>query len=111
MEQADLAKARAQLARDLADLADAKRQYQRSVELLAQYFISQSATDTALSKVENLQAAVAADCAAITGGQVSVSYGTIRAPISRRTGAINVYPGSLVQPTGTALNVLRTFEE
>ncbi|KAM9994333.1 hypothetical protein ACTFIZ_007529 [Dictyostelium cf. discoideum] len=102
MEQANLAKARAQLARDLADLADAKRQYQRSVELLAQHFISQSATDTALSKVENLQAAVDADRAAITGGQVSVRYGTIRAPISGRTGAINVYPGSLVQPTGTS---------
>ena len=47
--RADLDKARAQLARDRAGLADLQRQHQRAVELLAQNFVAQSAVDTALS--------------------------------------------------------------
>src|SRR5665811_600624 len=45
-DEANLAKARAQLAKDLATLADAQRQLARSRELLAQNFISQGAVDT-----------------------------------------------------------------
>mgnify|MGYP002150238062 CR=1 FL=1 len=56
-DEANVAKARAQLARDEAALADAKRQLKRSQELLAQNFISQGAVDTALTAVQSQQAA------------------------------------------------------
>ena len=99
MDEANLARARAQLLRDQADLADARRSLARSEELVARNFISRSAVDTARAKVDALQATVRADQAAIEASRVAVSYGAIRATIGGRTGVINVFPGSLVLPT------------
>ncbi len=101
-DQANLAKARAQQQRDEATLADLERQYKRSQELVAQNFISRSALEATLSQVEAQRAAVAADRAAVQGAQVALGYATLRAPIAGRIGAINIYPGTLVQ-TSTSL--------
>ena len=98
-DQANLARARAQQKRDEATLADLERQYKRSQELLAQNFISKSATDATLSQLEAQRAAVAADRAAVQSAQVALGYATLRAPIAGRIGAVNIYPGTLVQPT------------
>ena len=73
---------------------DAQRQYERSVELLRQNFISQGAVDTAKA---NAQATLAAANAA----QAALSYDTIRSPITGRAGIINVFVGALVQPGNT----------
>lgn len=98
MDEANLAKARAQLMRDQADLADARRILARSQELLQRNFISKSAVDTAQAKVEGFEATLRADQAAIDASRVAISYGAIRATIGGRTGVINVFPGSLVTP-------------
>lgn len=98
-DQANLARARAQQKRDEATLADLERQYKRSQELLAQNFISKSASDATLSQLEAQRAAVAADRAAVQSAQVALGYATLRAPIAGRIGAVNIYPGTLVQPT------------
>ena len=102
-DEVNLAKARAQMARDMASLADAQRQLLRSRDLLAQKFISQVAVDTNQTLVETQQAVIAADRAAIDAAQVGLSYNRINAPASGRAGAINVFAGSTVQPGGTAL--------
>ncbi|MEP7099035.1 MAG: efflux RND transporter periplasmic adaptor subunit [Burkholderiales bacterium] len=102
-DEVNLAKARAQLARDTASLADAQRQLARSRDLLAQNFISQGAVDTNQTLVDTQQAVVTADKAAIQAAQVGLSYNLIVAPAAGRAGAINVYAGSTVQPGGTAL--------
>ncbi|HWI11781.1 MAG TPA: efflux RND transporter periplasmic adaptor subunit [Burkholderiaceae bacterium] len=102
-DEVNLAKARAQLARDLASLADAQRQLQRSRDLLAQNFISQGAVDTNQTLVDTQQAVVTADRAAIDAAQVGLSYTRIVAPAAGRAGAINVFAGSTVQPGGAAL--------
>jgi RND family efflux transporter MFP subunit len=99
MDEANLAKAQAQLLRDQADLSDAQRTLARNNELLARNFISKSAVDTAQAKVDGFQATIRADQAAIEATRVAVSYGSIRATTSGRTGIINVFPGSLVTPT------------
>lgn len=104
-DQAYLAKAKAQQLKDEATLADLERQYRRNQELLAQNFISKSAADATLSQMEAQRAAVAADKAAVQAAQVSLSYSTLRAPIAGRIGAVNIYPGSLVQPTGSLLTI------
>ncbi|WP_432258738.1 efflux RND transporter periplasmic adaptor subunit [Cupriavidus sp. TMH.W2] len=101
MDEANLAKAQAQLLRDQADLADARRTLARSQELLQRNFISKSAVDTAQAKVDGFAATVRADQAAIEASRVAVSYGAIRATISGRTGVINAFPGSLVLPNST----------
>ncbi|MBT2322166.1 efflux RND transporter periplasmic adaptor subunit [Variovorax paradoxus] len=98
-DQANLAKARAQQQRDEATLADLQRQYKRSQELVAQNFIAKSAVDATLSQLEAQRAAVAADRAAVQSAQVALGYATLRAPIAGRIGAVNIYPGTLVQPS------------
>lgn len=104
-DRAGVDKAAAQVARDVAALADAERQYKRSVELAAQHFISQSQVDTLKSGVDAARALRDADQAALQSSRVSASYTTIRAPMAGRVGAINVYPGSLVQPTTSLTTV------
>ncbi len=96
-DRANVDKARAQVARDQAALADVERQYKRSQELVAQKFLSQSAVDTLRSQVDAARALLAADQAALRSTGVSASYNAIRAPMAGRVGAINVFPGSLVQ--------------
>jgi multidrug efflux system membrane fusion protein len=98
-DQANLARARAQQKRDEATMADLERQYKRSQELVAQNFISKSAADATLSQLEAQRAAVSADRAAVQSAQVALGYATLRAPIAGRIGAVNIYPGTLVQPT------------
>ena len=102
-DEVNVTKARAQLAKDLAALADAQRQLARSKDLFAQNFISQGAVDTNQTLVESQQAVVASDRAAIEAAQVGLSYSRITAPAAGRAGAINVFAGSFVQPSGAAL--------
>ncbi len=102
-DEANLAKAQAQLERDQAALADAQRQLARSRDLLSQKFVSQSAVDTNLTLVDAQQAAVSADRAAVAAARVSLSYNRIVAPSAGRAGAINVFAGSYVQPSSAAL--------
>jgi multidrug efflux pump subunit AcrA (membrane-fusion protein) len=102
-DEANVAKARAQLARDEAALADAQRQLKRSQELLAQNFISQGALDTNQTNVQAQAAAVAADKAAMDAARLGLSYTRIAAPSAGRLGAINVFVGSSVQANVTTL--------
>ncbi|MDB5999300.1 MAG: putative efflux rane fusion protein precursor, partial [Rhizobacter sp.] len=97
-DQVNVTKAQAQLAQNQASLADAQRNLTRSTELLQQNFISQSAVDTAKTQVDAQTALVASDRAAIEAARVGLGYTRISAPSSGRAGAINVYPGSYVQP-------------
>ena len=109
-DQANLAKAEAQLLRDQATLADAERQLVRAQDLLAKSFVSQGAVDTARTQVDAQRAAVAADKAAIAAARVAVSYGRIVAPGAGRVGQINVYVGSSVAPGGPAMLTLTQLD-
>lgn len=102
-DEANVARARAQLARDEVGLADARRQLARSRELVAQNFISQGAVDTNQALVDSQAALVAADRAAIEAASVALSYARITAPSAGRAGAINVFAGSAVQANQTSL--------
>jgi multidrug efflux system membrane fusion protein len=104
-DQANLAKARAQQQKDEATLADLERQYRRNQELVAQSFIAKAAADATLSQREAQRAAVAADKAAVQSAQVALGYATLRAPIAGRIGAVNIYPGTLVQPSLTLVTI------
>ncbi|HSW22129.1 MAG TPA: efflux RND transporter periplasmic adaptor subunit, partial [Burkholderiaceae bacterium] len=102
-DRANLERARAQLLRDQATLADLNRQLARAQDLRAQNFIAQSAVDSVLAQVDAQKAAVAADQAAVRSSEVALSFATITSPLSGRAGAVVVYRGSLVQPTGTPM--------
>lgn len=97
-ERAALEKARAQKTRDEAQLADAQRTLARNRSLQQQNYVAPSAVDSAASAVDSLKAAIAADVAAIRSAEVDLAYKTVSAQIAGRSGAINVYPGSVVTP-------------
>lgn len=105
-DRANLDKARAQLARDRASLADAERQLQRARDLLRQNFVAQSAVDTAQSNAEAQRALVQSDEAAVQAASVSLSYNELRAPLSGRAGLVNAMPGALVQANATSTPLL-----
>ena len=102
-DEANVAKAQAQVVRDQAALADAQRQLTRSRELFAQSFVSQGAVDTVQALVDGQAAAVAADRAALDAARVNLGYSRIAAPGAGRAGAIVVFPGSSVQANTTTL--------
>ncbi|MFZ6760032.1 efflux RND transporter periplasmic adaptor subunit [Undibacterium sp. Ji50W] len=101
-DEVNLAKAQAQLDKDLATLADNQRQLARSKDLVTKKFVAQSAVDASQTLVDTQQAVVASDKAAVTATRVALSYNRIVAPSAGRTGIISVFPGSLVQPSATA---------
>jgi RND family efflux transporter MFP subunit len=102
-DEANAAKARAQLAKDNAALADAKRQFARTQQLFAQNFISQGAVDTAQAQIDAFAATVAADQAAIDVVKVALSYARVSAPNAGRVGQVPVSVGSAVQANVTTL--------
>lgn len=107
-DETNVAKARAQLQKDLASLADAQRQLARSKELFVQNFVSQVAVDTNQTLVDAQKAVVESDRAAIKAAQVGLSYNRIVATSSGRAGTVNVFPGTLVQPSTTTALVTIT---
>ncbi|QLG86757.1 efflux RND transporter periplasmic adaptor subunit [Chitinibacter bivalviorum] len=80
-----------------AQLAEADRSLQRSIELEQAKFVSSSAVDTAKAKAESLRAQLAAAKADQAAANVKLSYNRITAPFAGRTGKINVHTGSLAQ--------------
>jgi multidrug efflux system membrane fusion protein len=102
-DRANVERLRASLARNRALAADQDRQLARARELVARSFISQGAADTTQAQRDAQWAQVKADEAALQAAEVALDHNTIRAPIAGRTGAVNVFPGTLVQPGAAAL--------
>jgi RND family efflux transporter MFP subunit len=109
-DEANVAKMRAQMAKDEAALADAKRQFARSRELLEKNFVSQGAVDTNQALVNAQTAAVGADRAAVDAALVTLDFARVRAPSTGRLGAIAVFPGSAVQANQTSLVTLTQLD-
>ena len=98
-DEANVRQAVAKLAQSQAQLAAAERDYTRSKELAAQSFISKTALDNAQSKLETLQATLAAERAAVDAARVNLSYAQITSPLNGRAGLVEVHTGSYVQPS------------
>ena len=95
--QVALERAQAALARDRAQLENAKAQEQRYAKLLQEGVIARELYDQFRTNLDTLQAAVQADEAAIEGTKLDLSYCTIRSPIDGRTGSLAVHAGNLVK--------------
>lgn len=94
---ATLNQARAQLARDEAQAANARREAARYAALVQQGYVTRSQADQAQSTSASAAATVEADRAAVAKAQVDVANCTIRAPITGRTGSLLVRQGNLVK--------------
>jgi multidrug efflux system membrane fusion protein len=88
--------AQAQLARDQAQLENAKVQQDRLEPLLKREFITRQEFDVAVTSSKSLEATVAADRALMEQARIQVEYSRIQAPIAGRTGTLAVKSGNLV---------------
>lgn len=100
--RAQLGKAQAQAAMIAAQLADARRDYQRAQTLVASRFIAPSSVDTASSKVDALVAQANSATAEISAARTTLAHTRIYSPIAGKASAVSVHPGSLAQAGGTA---------
>jgi multidrug efflux system membrane fusion protein len=94
--EAQLSQARANKAKDEAQLANAKRDLDRSTNLASKGYETRQTTDTQKARVDQLTAAVEGDEAMIDSAAVQLSYTTITSPISGRTGIRQVDAGNIV---------------
>jgi multidrug efflux system membrane fusion protein len=109
--QAALKLAQANLGKDQASLANAKRQVDRLTPLAAKNFTTRQDYDAAQTLVATLQATIAADQAAIDAARVTLSYTVITAPISGRIGTVVQKLGNSVRSAdSTALITINQLQ-
>jgi membrane fusion protein, multidrug efflux system len=99
--QAQYNQALAQLARDKAQLENARAQQERLEPLLKREYITRQEYDVAVTSAKSLEATVQADQAAAEAARIQLEFARIRAPIAGRTGTLAVKPGNLVMAAGT----------
>ncbi len=99
--EAALAQARANLARDAAQLANAQAQERRYRDLLQKNFVSREMYAQIRTNLDTARATVQADQAAVENARLQLEFGTIRSPISGRTGKILSQRGNLVKANDT----------
>lgn len=98
---AQLAQSEANLERDRAQLQRAQAEVKRQTDLATRGVASAQKLEDVQTAVAVLEAAIRADQAAIDNARVNLNYTSIRAPITGRTGAINLKRGNLVKSNDT----------
>ncbi len=94
--QAAFAEAKARLAQDRARAENARSDATRYAGLVQKEYVTQQQADAAKANAAALEAAVAADLAAVQRSELNLSYCSIRAPVAGRTGRLLVHVGNLV---------------
>ena len=106
--QAALEQARAQLAKDSAQLFSAQNDQKRYDALFAQNAASSQQRDQADATAKGLAATVASDRAALDVAKLNLGYTEIRSPIAGKTGPILIQPGNLIAVNGASPLVVVT---
>ncbi len=99
--RAALAQAVAKKAQDEAQLANARLDLKRNADLVAKKIVSQQVYDTQVALVNQLDATVKADQAAIDAAQVNLDYTTVTSPLDGRCGIRLVDQGNIVHAGDT----------
>jgi len=95
--EAALKSAQAQLSRDQVQLKTAQQDLARYADLIKKDYVTQEEYDRIRTNADSLEAAVAADRAAVENATVQLEYCTIRSPIDGRTGKLMVNRGNIVK--------------
>lgn len=109
--EVQLEQAEGQLARDQAQLANARVDLARYQTLLAEDSIARQNVDAQAATVAQLEASLKVDQAAVDSARLNLTYSRITAPISGRAGLRLVDPGNVVTASGTAGIVVLTQTE
>jgi len=105
--QVALDSAKATLAKDEAQLKNAKAQYERNKALYEQGVIAKQDLDTMQASFGTYEGTIGADKAAIENAQLNLTYCYIKSPIDGRVGLRMVDPGNYVTAAGgTAMLVI-----
>ena len=99
--QAALEQAQATLARDEAQARNARAQAARYLDLQQRGIATKEQVDQITAQAAALDATVNADRAAVDSAKVQLEYASIDAPISGRTGLLQVHPGNLIRANDT----------
>jgi multidrug efflux system membrane fusion protein len=102
MMQAAHGQAVAMLAKDRAQTETARLALERGEKLMEQRLIAQGDLDQLRSNYAALAATVRADSAAAMAARLNLEYATIRAPISGKTGSLNVHVGDQLKANDPA---------
>ena len=94
--QAALDQALANLAKDRAQLVNARQEVVRYQTLVQSDLATQEQFDQFKANADAAEAAVTADSAAVQTARLNLEYTTIRAPIAGRTGNLLLHIGNLV---------------
>lgn len=109
--EAQLQQAMATQAKDQAQLVNARRDMQRYTKLIKEDAATQQQLDTQSALVSQLEAAAQMDAAQVSYAKVQLSYATITAPISGRTGVRLIDQGNIVRATdNTGLVVINQID-
>jgi multidrug efflux system membrane fusion protein len=110
--QAQLEGAKAQLAKDQAQLELAARDVTRYADLVARGADPQLNLDNAKTAQASAQAAILADQAAIDNFAVQLGWYSVTAPISGRIGVVGIKQGNVVKASdNSAAGVLATINQ
>jgi multidrug efflux system membrane fusion protein len=99
--QATLSQAKANLARDEAQLRNAESEAKRYAELVKKDYVTREEYEKFASGAEAARAVAAADRAAVENAQLQLAYCEIRSPMDGRTGSLQVHAGNLVKANDT----------
>ena len=94
---AALAQAQGNLARDLAQEANARAQATRYAALFKEGVVSREQYDQVMTQADALKQAVEADRAAVETAKVNLTYTNISSPLDGRTGNLMVHRGNVVK--------------
>lgn len=99
--EAALQQAESNLARDQAQAENARVQAKRYESLWSAGVVAKEQYDQIQSSAEALDAAVAADKAAVANARVQLVYCTITSPIHGRTGTLLIHQGNMIKANDT----------
>jgi len=97
LSQAALEATKAALARDQAQLENAKIQFDREQKLFDQKLVSQDEFDTSKAGYDALTSTVVVDQAAVTNAQLNLEFTEIRAPLDGVTGSLQFHEGNIIK--------------
>jgi multidrug efflux system membrane fusion protein len=99
--EAAVNQAQAALDRDQAQATNARAQATRYLDLQNRGIATHEQVDQMVANAAALEATVASDRANLESAKVQLDYATIRAPLTGKTGLLQVHPGNLVRAGDT----------
>jgi multidrug efflux system membrane fusion protein len=109
--EAAVKQAEANLAKDAAQVENAREEARRYAELVKKGYVAREQYDQIRTNAAALEATVNADKAAVENAQLQLKYCFISSPLTGRTGSLISYEGNLIKATAdTSMVVINQIQ-